>query len=180
MRLLTALAVLNVVACDRRERSRPESTQAEAAKRHFAQYDQITAVATAKPIRGRVAYELRIKNMGSEPVVGLNETTQQWQPLGSDPRNLTEWSEHIPMATDSVGRFELGPGQEYSCEVEPTHRQGARLRFGFVVFTQVGDDDARRMRIWTETSTPESDFAGILTPAGTNGTTEQHGVGGDP
>jgi hypothetical protein len=106
--------------------------------------------------------------VGSEPLVGLKETGQQWQQLDGDTVNLNEWNEHMPISTDSMGVFELGPGEEYSCEVEPLQRQGARLRFRFMVFTQIGDDDARRMRIWTETRVPERDFAGMPKPGRTD------------
>lgn len=168
MKLLMVLVSLSVVACNDAERSNdtgPE--QAEAAKRHFAQYDQITAFATAKPIPGKIAYELRIKNVGSEPLVGLHETSQQWQSLEEDSKDLHEWDEHIPISTDSMGVFELGPDEEFTCEVEPRFRNGARMRFGFLVFTQVGGDDHRRMRVWSEVRVPESDFSDLLMPSTT-------------
>ena len=177
MRFLTVLASLAVASCDTEENSSAETnSQGDAAKRHFAQYDQITAVATAKPSAKKFAYELRIRNVGSEPIIGLGETSQQWQTLEKDAVDLSEWSEHIPISTDGNGTFELAPGENFTCEVEPSFRQGARIWFGFLVFTQVGDDDHRRMRIWTETRIPESDFSGLLQPSSNNKTNAQQVV----
>jgi hypothetical protein len=181
MRLLIALAFVTLVACDEADHSnakRPE--QAEAAKRHFAQYDQITAFATARPVSGKVRYELLIKNVGSEPLVGLGETSQQWQSLEDDPEDLNEWNEYIPISTDGGGVFEVGPDEEFICVVEPRFRYGVRIRFGFLVFTQVGDDAYRRMRIWTGPRTPESDFATILQPESAKKTKAQQGAPGQP
>lgn len=181
MRPLIALAFVTLVACDEAEHSNAKGPeQAEAAKRHFAQYDQITAFATARPVSGKVRYELRIKNVGSEPLVGLGETSQQWQSLKGDPKALNEWNEHIPISTDGEGVFELGPDEEFTCEVEPRFHSGARIRFGFLVFTQAGEDDHRRMRIWTEPRTPERDFATILQPEGTEKAKAQQGAAGQP
>ena len=82
-----ALASLTVIACDDATRSdATASQQAEAGKRHFSQYDQITAFATAKPVPGKILYQLRIENVGSEPLVGLNETSQQWQSIEANSR----------------------------------------------------------------------------------------------
>jgi hypothetical protein len=108
-----------------------------------------------------IHYELEIRNIGSEPLVGICETIQQWQPLEKRPDDIAEWNEHIPM-TDSIGTFELAPEEEFRCEVEPMYRTGVRLRFGFLVFCKVGDDDYRRLRVWTEPRTPEADFRGRL------------------
>ena len=160
-----ALASLTLIACDDATRSDgAASGQAESAKRHFAQYDQITAFARAKPVSGKILYQLRIKNGGSEPLVGLGETAQQWQALEGDPKDLNEWNEHIPISTDGEGYFKLGPGEEFTREVEPLYRSGARIRFGFLVFTQDGDEDPRRMRIWTEARVPGNDFKDLLQP----------------
>ena len=59
-----------------------------------------------KPITGKVLYESRIKNVGSEPLVGLGETSQQWQSLEDDPEDLNEWNEHIPISPDGMGVFQ--------------------------------------------------------------------------
>ena len=158
MRAFILLAVLTLVGCDRSEESSvADAEEREAAKSHFAQYDQITAFATASPSKERIAYNLRIKNVGSEPIVGIYETSQQWQDQDRDRTDLAEWNEHIPIG-DAIGTFEIGPGEEHRWEAEPIFRRGVRLRFGFLVFCQVGTDDYRRLRVWTDVRYPESDF----------------------
>ena len=161
MRLLAMLAIFVLAACDdARTPKKPDDTIPEAARRHFSQYDQIIAFATARPSKERIAYDLRIQNVGSEPIVGIHEIGQQWQPLEGDRRDLTEWNEEIPIG-DTLGIFELAPGEEYRCEAEPKFRRGARLRFGFLVFCQVGEEH-RRLRVWTDTRIPDHDFRGLL------------------
>jgi hypothetical protein len=177
MRVATYLLILVLTACTKENGVESDSGAAkESSVQTFAQLDQIAAFPTARPSKNGIRYELEIRNIGSEPLVGLYETIQQWQPLVKRPEDIADWNEHIPM-TDGIGTFELAPGEEFRCEVEPMYRTGVRLRFGFLVFCQVGDD-YRRLRVWTESRNPEYDFRDRLTGA-TNPKNEEAAGDGD-
>lgn len=178
MRVATCLLAIVLSACTKEKGAESDSATAqESARRTFAQFDQIAAFPTARPSKKGIRYELEIRNIGSEPLVGLYETIQQWQPLEKRPDDIAEWNEHLPMA-DGVGTFTLAPDEEFRCEVEPMYRTEVRLRFGFLVFCKVGDNDYRRLRVWTEPRTPDADFRGRLIGAPSqNEEAEQDGTG---
>ena len=162
----TCLLAIVLSACTKEKGAESDlATAQESARRTFTQFDQIAAFPHARPSKKGIRYELEIRNIGSEPITGIRETIQQWQPLEKRPEDLAEWNEYIPIMTDGAGEFELAPNETYRCEVEPMYRTGVRLRFGFLVDCQVGDDDYRRLRVWTEPRAPDADFRGRLNGA---------------
>ena len=160
--IIASLAVLCLLSC--RQDAEPivsKDSNVDLASHVFTQFDQITAHVTASPLQERIAYNIRIKNIGHSTIEGHAEPRQQWQSHEKDPSNLTEWNEHIPMS-DGVATFKLKPGEEFTFVATPQHIRGAMTRFGFLVLCRVGSEDYRRLAVWSEPVNPEYSFKSIL------------------
>jgi len=162
MKIIVIMTVVLFLGCSKKEKLAEQSSTEEISASHaFAAFDQVAAYATATPLKDRIGYSIRIKNVGYSVIEGIAEPRQQWLPHMKNPSDLAEWNEHIPLG-DSIATFKIDPGEEFMVVATPQHIKGCSTRFGLLVFCKVGKSDYRRLAVWTEAKNPEYDFKSIL------------------
>ena len=160
------LAIVTMGSCEKADfQEVPQNKDDEAAKELLSKGDQISATVTARPLSDRIAYDITIKNTGSEVL---------W--IWRDPINAvyggrlsrSDWCQwlHNPPIRFKVG---LRPDEEFSCEANPISR-GPKMyeRFGFEVVQEVESDDPtfRQVLIWSDARSAANDFGYLLDAVG--------------